>query len=113
MFIKFFCFAIVFVYPCTNSSFTVKYVTVLEIVRQAVPSKAAWKIFLTGKVFDANEAQTFGVVDEIVPADQLLARAVQVCNDLFVLLDVCLNVDGLGFVSAQLFCVFGVLFTSK
>ncbi len=71
-------------YPCI--SIFVNYATVLEIVRQAVPSKAAWKIFLTGKVFDAKEAQTFGVVDEIVPADQLLARAIQVCNEVTVLL---------------------------
>ena len=48
----------------------------MELVRQAVPAKSAWYMFLTGKVFDAAEALKIGLVDEIVAPSELLARAV-------------------------------------
>eukprot|EP00455_Lapot_gusevi_P041261 TRINITY_DN4764_c0_g2_i1.p2 TRINITY_DN4764_c0_g2~~TRINITY_DN4764_c0_g2_i1.p2 ORF type:complete len:271 (-),score=121.13 TRINITY_DN4764_c0_g2_i1:82-813(-) len=52
----------------------------LQIVKSAVSSRASWNIFLTGRVFDAKEAQKLGVVDEIVSAEKLLERAVEVAT---------------------------------
>ena len=44
------------------------------LLRQ-VGEKIARDLLLTGRLFDAAEAQRIGLVNEVVPADQLMARA--------------------------------------
>jgi methylglutaconyl-CoA hydratase len=47
-----------------------------------VGEKIARDLLLTGRLFDATEAQRIGLVNEVVPADQLLARALALAAQL-------------------------------
>ncbi len=51
------------------------------VVRQ-VGEKRARDLLLTGRIFEAEEAQRIGLVNEIVPADQLMTRARELANSL-------------------------------
>ncbi len=44
-------------------------------LRRQVGEKRARDLLLTGRIFDATEAQALGLVNEIVPAEKLMARA--------------------------------------
>src|SRR5437763_6146285 len=47
-----------------------------------VGHKVARDLLLTGRVFDAAEAKTLGLVNEVVPADQLMVRAKELAGQL-------------------------------
>lgn len=51
------------------------------VVRQ-VGEKRARDLLLTGRIFTADEALRLGLVNEIVPADQLMTRARELANSL-------------------------------
>ncbi|MTV23931.1 crotonase/enoyl-CoA hydratase family protein [Nitriliruptoraceae bacterium ZYF776] len=42
---------------------------------QQIPHRVAMRVLLTGEPIDAREAERWGLVNEVVPADQLLDRA--------------------------------------
>ena len=48
---------------------------VSSILVWQVGHKIARDLLLTGRLFDANEAYSYGLVNEVVPAERLLARA--------------------------------------
>jgi len=49
---------------------------------RAVPSAAAMHLLLTGGRFDAQWALRFGLVTEVVPADRLLPRALEIAEEI-------------------------------
>lgn len=53
-----------------------------EIVRSTVPPPHQREVLLLGRLYDPEAATTRGLVDEIVPADELVARAREVAHDL-------------------------------
>lgn len=48
----------------------------MEILRFSVPTAAAQRLVLTGRILSASEAMEVGLVDELAPADELADRAV-------------------------------------
>lgn len=55
---------------------------VSSILVWQVGHKVARDLLLTGRIFDATEAYRFGLVNEVVPADDLLPRARQLAGQL-------------------------------
>lgn len=55
---------------------------VLDVVRAAIPPRHLREAVLTGRVYPAEEAGKKGLVDELVPADGLLDRAIEVAREL-------------------------------
>ena len=49
---------------------------------RAVPSAAAMHLLLTGDRFDAQWALRFGLVTEVLPADRLLPRALEIAEEI-------------------------------
>src|SRR5579863_8625632 len=47
-----------------------------------IGDKRSRDLLLTGRIIEAQEAKEFGLVSEIVPADQLQERALELANDL-------------------------------
>ncbi|MDH5227170.1 MAG: enoyl-CoA hydratase-related protein, partial [Gammaproteobacteria bacterium] len=47
-----------------------------------IPYHVAMELLLTGRAIDAHEAKHWGLVNEIVPASQLMARAREVADQL-------------------------------
>src|SRR5262245_33186251 len=54
----------------------------LEVVRFAVPSDNVQSLVYTGRTLPPNEALSAGIIDEVVPAEGLLARAQEVARQL-------------------------------
>lgn len=52
-----------------------------EIARRELGPDACRRFMLSGQNLDARSALAFGVIDEVVPADQLHARALEVAGD--------------------------------
>ncbi len=55
---------------------------VVEVLRFALPSRHVSDLLLRGRLCGADEALARGLVDELVPAGELLERAVAVAQDL-------------------------------
>jgi enoyl-CoA hydratase len=53
---------------------------VLEIVRFAVPQQHLQPMIYLGKTIEAEAARAIGIIDEVVPAEQLLARATAIAT---------------------------------
>lgn len=51
-------------------------------LRRQIGEKRARDLLLTGRIFDAVEAHTLGLVNEVVPADKLMARAKELADSL-------------------------------
>src|SRR5262249_57136121 len=56
--------------------------TALAVVRFAVPRDKVQSLVYTGRTLPPQEALTAGLVDEVVPAEDLLARAQEVARQL-------------------------------
>ena len=54
----------------------------LEVVRFALPQDKVQSLLYTGRTLPPQEALTVGLVDEVVPAEDLLARAQEVARQL-------------------------------
>jgi enoyl-CoA hydratase len=54
----------------------------LEIVRFAVPRNQVQALLYTGRTLPPSEARTAGLIDEVVAADGLLARAQEIARQL-------------------------------
>jgi enoyl-CoA hydratase len=54
----------------------------LEVVRFAVPRGKVQSLIYTGRTLLPQEALTAGLIDEVVPAEDLLARAQEVARQL-------------------------------
>ncbi len=55
---------------------------VLVFLLRQVGEKIAKELLLTGKMIDAEQALNFGLINEVVPADRLLARAREVALEI-------------------------------
>jgi methylglutaconyl-CoA hydratase len=51
-------------------------------LRRQIGDKQARDLLLTGKIIDANEAFRLGLVTEIVPAEKLMSRAIEIADSL-------------------------------
>jgi enoyl-CoA hydratase len=54
----------------------------LEIVRFAIPQQHLQPMIYMGKTIEADSAKAFGIIDEVVPTEQLLDRATAVATQL-------------------------------
>ena len=58
---------------------------ILSALRRLVGSRRAERLAVTGLLVSPAEAAVLGLVDEVVPADQVVDRALKWCQDLLVL----------------------------
>jgi len=54
----------------------------LEIVRFAVPRQHLQPVLYLAKTIEATEAKSMGIIDEVVPAENLLRRATEIARQL-------------------------------
>jgi enoyl-CoA hydratase/carnithine racemase len=52
----------------------------MEVVNAELDSQLRRVLVLTGKVISPDQAHAFGIVDELVPPDRLIARAIEVAR---------------------------------
>jgi enoyl-CoA hydratase len=54
----------------------------MEILKAELPAHVTRRLALTGRNISPTEALTYGIFDELQPAEQVLLRALEVANDL-------------------------------
>ena len=58
---------------------------ILSALRRLVGARQAERLAVTGLLVSSRNAATLGLVDEVVPPDQVVERALKWCNDLLAL----------------------------